>query len=226
MEALRSPELLKGDALQTAIASMDTWRKNDRQAAEGLLKDQFENLAFNQTVMQWRLLRRKQRKSAEENTQHRYLTAQIIANDALIALIRSQAPAIELLLRKDARNLSLRDEKGYLTSNATETSSLSARAERTANVIEERLKVASQSKSPHITAWVKALVSGKEAQRLAAAQRIRNDDQAEIEAANLDPATYKSILGDAPNRHVKTQHVGPLRGQMIQIDRGLGIEPD
>lgn len=62
--------------------------------------------------------------------------------------------------------------------------------------------------------------------RISAAQRIRNDDQAENEAAALDPLVYNSILDDAPNRHVKTKHVGPLRGQMFQIDRSLGIEPD
>jgi|GEM_PF-3660835 hypothetical protein len=227
MEALRSPERLTGDTLQTAIANMDAWHKTDKHVLVGLIKSQFDRLASNQTVMQWRLLRRKQR-SAEEEKQYRKLTAQLNTDEALIAWIRSQAPLVELLLRRAAQQISLKDNEGQQSLKVSETGSTTAQTEPApkADDLMKPYDDALKSKSPSIKAWVRAHFRGDSAQRLSAAQRIRNDDQAESEAAALHPLIYNAILDDAPNRHVKTQHVGPLRGQIIQIDRGLGIEPD
>lgn len=227
IHALRSPERLTGDALQTAIANMDAWYKNDKHVVVGLINSQFDRLASNQTVKQWRLLRRK-RRSIEEQKQYRKLTAQLDTDEALIAWIRSQAPLVELLLRKAAQQISLKDHEGQQSLKVSETGSTTAQTELApkADDLMKPYDDALKSKSPSIKAWVRARFRGDSAQRLSAAQRIRNDDQAENEAAALDPLIYNAILDDAPNRHVKTQHVGPLRGQMIQIDRGLGIEPD
>lgn len=86
------------------------------------------------------------------------------------------------------------------------------------------LDEAAGSKNRRVQAWAQAHFSMDKKRINRSAQLIRNDDEAERAARELNPKIMEMIISDAPNRHVHDIYNGPARSIGMIMDRDFGID--